>query len=114
MIRGTTDLDTIFDTLVALVATMKEEEWSVDYTHAHAPIAGVMIVRKMPGEEIDEFQKDIDESTKEASENVDKIEMIRAMCTYISNHYEKLVDIGNMWQQTATNEKFEDPGRHYQ
>lgn len=114
MIRGTTELDTIFTTLSTLVTIMKEEEQSVDYTHAHAPVTGVMIIRKLPGEEIDEFQKDIDESTKEASDNVDKIEMIRSMCTYISKHYGKLVDIGQVWQQAATSEKFEDAGRHYQ
>ena len=98
MINGTTDLDTALKSLELVLKTVREEQWSVDYTHTNAPLTGRMLSEKMPVNELLDFSEVLRESTKESKENIDKTLTLINMMSEILGHYTKLAEIGCVWE----------------
>ena len=87
MVNGTDDLDTALASLGHVLAVVKEEQWSVDYTHNNAPLTGRLLSEKMPVNELTEFAETLKESTKESRENINKTLTLLNMMSIILEHY---------------------------
>jgi hypothetical protein len=110
--NGTEDLDETLERLARVLAVVREEQWSVDYTRAHAPSVGSLILDRLPESELENFADDIENSTEEAKDNIDRILDIIGMSAEIAEHYKKLAEIGTVWNMRALKDK--DLLRHYQ
>jgi hypothetical protein len=98
-INGTEELDSALESLAFVLNVVNEEKWSVDYTHNHAPLTGRILAEKMKLNEIVEFDKTLKESTRSSRENIDKVLKILNMTSDIMEHYAKLSEIGDVWEE---------------
>lgn len=112
MINGTDDLNRALVSLEFVMNIVNEEKQSIDYTHANAPLTGKTITDNTPIEEILEIAKNVKESTAQSKENIEKVLEIMQMSIKILDHYDKLAEIGNVWESVI--EKSVDLLRHYQ
>jgi hypothetical protein len=112
MINGTAELDAALESLNEVLKVVREEKWSVDYTRAHAPLAGSVISEQMSIQEAVEFHKSVQECTMESKENIKKALAIIGEVSEIIEHYSDLVEIGIVWHAVA--EKTIDNLRCYQ
>lgn len=107
MINGTSDLDRAIAHLERVLTIVREEKWSIDYTHANAPLTGRTLSNEMNISEIINFSSVLKTSAAESVENIDKVFAILKMMTEILEHYSKLAEIGGVWKEIIEHKKEE-------
>ena len=100
MVNGTEDLNAAVESLSKIIAIVKEEQWSVDYTQSVAPQACAQLSESMSVNELQNFALEVVKSTLESDENAEKIIAIMQMTTHILDHYTKLSMIGRVWRSS--------------
>lgn len=98
MINGTIDIDSALASIESVLAVVREERWSVEYTHTNAHTTGRILSEKMSVNELIDFAVSLRESTTESKENIDKVLTILQGLSEILEHYTKLSDIGYVWR----------------